>query len=182
MLPTFLVHEKLQLHLRDQQWRDSQDLRSGAGRLRGSVQWGFGPLRRPDLRRCRRVGWLNTAKLVPTADDLHRLVATEILHSIPLAVMAGLGYPFVGVVGWFDSAVLLGSQLTGNILCLGNAYCHDLGVAGSGHHGTYLVHSGMWISCSAVRTARVLKNRGFLKNADQGIVYEQKIATSGLPD
>jgi uncharacterized protein len=54
----------------------------------------------------------------------HRLVATDIVHAIPLAVFAGLGYLFVGMVDWWMlasllvgsiPAVLLGSVLAGKI-------------------------------------------------------------------
>ena len=54
----------------------------------------------------------------------HRLVATDIVHAIPLAVVAGLGYLFAGMVDWWMLAsllvgsvptVLLGSLLAGRI-------------------------------------------------------------------
>ncbi|WP_434515048.1 sulfite exporter TauE/SafE family protein (plasmid) [Dechloromonas sp. ARDL1] len=54
----------------------------------------------------------------------HRLVATDIVHAIPLAVVAGLGYLFAGMVDWWMLAsllvgsiptVLLGSLLAGKI-------------------------------------------------------------------
>lgn len=41
----------------------------------------------------------------------HRLVATDIVHAIPLAVVAGLGYLFAGMVDWW----MLASLLTGSI-------------------------------------------------------------------
>ena len=41
----------------------------------------------------------------------HRLVATDIVHAIPLAVVAGLGYFFAGMVDW----EMLLSLLTGSI-------------------------------------------------------------------
>lgn len=40
----------------------------------------------------------------------HRLVATDIVHAIPLAVVAGLGYLFAGMVDvYMLSQLLLGS-------------------------------------------------------------------------
>jgi hypothetical protein len=55
----------------------------------------------------------------------HRLVATDIVHAIPLAVAAGLGYVFAGKVDWWMlasllagsvPAVLLGSLVAGKII------------------------------------------------------------------
>lgn len=62
--------------------------------------------------------------LYPLRMTPHRLVATDIVHAIPLAVVAGLGYLFAGMVdGWMlislllgsVPAVLLGSLLAGKI-------------------------------------------------------------------
>lgn len=62
--------------------------------------------------------------LYPLRMTPHRLVATDIVHAIPLAVVAGLGYLFAGMVdGWMlislllgsIPAVLLGSLLAGKI-------------------------------------------------------------------
>lgn len=62
--------------------------------------------------------------LYPLRMTPHRLVATDIVHAIPLAVIAGLGYLFAGMVDWWMlasllvgsvPAVLLGSLLAGNI-------------------------------------------------------------------
>lgn len=62
--------------------------------------------------------------LYPLRMTPHRLVATEIVHAIPLAVVAGLGYLFSGLVDWWMQAsllvgsvptVLLGSLLAGKI-------------------------------------------------------------------
>ena len=40
----------------------------------------------------------------------HRLVATDIMHAIPLALVAGLGYLFAGMVDWqMLASLLLGS-------------------------------------------------------------------------
>jgi len=39
------------------------------------------------------------------------LVATDLVHAIPLAVVAGLGYVFAGMVDWF----MLASLLSGSI-------------------------------------------------------------------
>jgi uncharacterized membrane protein YfcA len=63
--------------------------------------------------------------LYPLRMTPHRLVATDIVHAIPLAVVAGLGYLFAGMVDWWMlasllvgsiPAVLLGSMLAGKIL------------------------------------------------------------------
>lgn len=62
--------------------------------------------------------------LYPLRMTPHRLVATDIVHAIPLAVVAGLGYLFAGMVDWrmlvsllagSIPAVLLGSMLVGKI-------------------------------------------------------------------
>lgn len=62
--------------------------------------------------------------LYPLRMTPHRLVATDIVHAIPLAVIAGFGYLFAGMVdGWMlislllgsVPAVLLGSLLAGKI-------------------------------------------------------------------
>lgn len=49
--------------------------------------------------------------LYPLRMTPHRLVATDIVHAIPLAVVAGLGYLFAGMVDWF----MLASLLVGSI-------------------------------------------------------------------
>ena len=62
--------------------------------------------------------------LYPLRMTPHRLVATDIVHAIPLAVVAGLGYLFAGMVDWWMlasllvgsiPAVLLGGLLAGKI-------------------------------------------------------------------
>lgn len=62
--------------------------------------------------------------LYPLRMTPHRLVATDIVHAIPLAVVAGLGYLFAGMVDWWMlasllagsiPAVILGSRLSGSI-------------------------------------------------------------------
>jgi hypothetical protein len=62
--------------------------------------------------------------LYPLRMTPHRLVATDVVHAIPLAVIAGLGYLFAGMVDWrmlasllvgSIPAVLLGSMLAGRI-------------------------------------------------------------------
>ncbi len=62
--------------------------------------------------------------LYPLRMTPHRLVATDIVHAIPLAVVAGLGYLFAGMVDWWMLAsllvgsiptVLMGSLLAGKI-------------------------------------------------------------------
>lgn len=51
--------------------------------------------------------------LYPLRMTPHRLVATDIVHAIPLAVVAGLGYLFAGMVdGWMLISLLLGSVPT----------------------------------------------------------------------
>ncbi|MBE7526131.1 MAG: sulfite exporter TauE/SafE family protein [Burkholderiales bacterium] len=48
--------------------------------------------------------------LYPLRMTPHRLVATDIVHAIPLAVVAGLGYLFAGMVDWWMlMSLLLGS-------------------------------------------------------------------------
>ena len=49
--------------------------------------------------------------LYPLRMTPHRLVATDIVHAIPLAVVAGLGYLFAGMVDWW----MLVSLLAGSI-------------------------------------------------------------------
>lgn len=49
--------------------------------------------------------------LYPLRMTPHRLVATDLVHAIPLAVVAGLGYLFAGMVDWF----MLASLLSGSI-------------------------------------------------------------------
>lgn len=49
--------------------------------------------------------------LYPLRMKPHRLIATDIIHAIPLAFVAGLGYLFAGVVDWN----LLGSLLLGSV-------------------------------------------------------------------
>lgn len=62
--------------------------------------------------------------LYPLRMTPHRLVATDIVHAIPLAVVAGCGYLVAGMVDWWMLAsllvgsiptVLLGSLLAGKI-------------------------------------------------------------------
>jgi len=62
--------------------------------------------------------------LYPLRMTPHRLVATDIVHAIPLAMVAGLGYLFAGMVNWWVLAsllvgsipsVFLGSMLAGKI-------------------------------------------------------------------
>jgi len=49
--------------------------------------------------------------LYPLRMTPHRLVATDIVHAIPLAVVAGLGYLFAGMVDWWMLASLLGGSV-----------------------------------------------------------------------
>lgn len=49
--------------------------------------------------------------LYPLRMSPHRLIATDLVHAIPLAVVAGLGYLFAGMVDWH----MLSSLLTGSI-------------------------------------------------------------------
>ena len=62
--------------------------------------------------------------LYPLRMTPHRLVATDIVHAIPLAVVAGLGYLFAGMVDWWmllsmllgsTPAVIVGSVLAGRV-------------------------------------------------------------------
>jgi hypothetical protein len=62
--------------------------------------------------------------LYPLRMTPHRLVATDIVHAIPLAVVAGLSYLFLGMVDWkmllsllagSIPAVVIGSLLAGKI-------------------------------------------------------------------
>lgn len=62
--------------------------------------------------------------LYPLRMTLHRLVATDIVHAIPLAMVAGLGYLFAGMVNWqllisllagSLPAVIAGSLLAGKV-------------------------------------------------------------------
>ena len=62
--------------------------------------------------------------LYPLRMTPHRLVATDIVHAIPLAMLAGMGYLVAGMVDWWMLAsllvgsvptVLLGSLLVGKI-------------------------------------------------------------------
>ena len=49
--------------------------------------------------------------LYPLRMTPHRLVATDLVHAIPLAVVAGIGYLFAGMVDW----AMLASLLVGSI-------------------------------------------------------------------
>jgi uncharacterized membrane protein YfcA len=49
--------------------------------------------------------------LYPLRMTPHRLVATDLVHAIPLAVAAGLGYLVAGMVDWW----MLASLLVGSI-------------------------------------------------------------------
>ena len=49
--------------------------------------------------------------LYPLRMTPHRLVATDLVHAIPLAIVAGLGYLFAGMVDWN----MLASLLTGSL-------------------------------------------------------------------
>jgi uncharacterized protein len=62
--------------------------------------------------------------LYPLRMTPHKLVATDIVHAIPLAIVAGIGYLFAGMVDWLMlasmlagsiPAVLVGSVLAGKI-------------------------------------------------------------------
>ncbi len=46
----------------------------------------------------------------------HRLVATDIVHAIPLAVVAGLGYLFAGMVDWWMLVSLLAGSMPAVLL------------------------------------------------------------------
>ncbi|MBN9424544.1 MAG: hypothetical protein BGO63_03110 [Candidatus Accumulibacter sp. 66-26] len=63
--------------------------------------------------------------LYPLRMTPHRLVATDIVHAIPVAIVAGLGYLFARMVDWWMlssllvgsiPSVLLGSLLSGKIV------------------------------------------------------------------
>lgn len=45
--------------------------------------------------------------LYPLRMTPHRLLATDIVHTLPLALVAGLGYQFAGMVDWWMLASLL---------------------------------------------------------------------------
>jgi len=49
--------------------------------------------------------------LYPLRMTPHRLVATDLVHAIPLAMVAGMGYLFAGMVDWH----MLISLLVGSI-------------------------------------------------------------------
>lgn len=51
--------------------------------------------------------------LYPTRLTPHRLVATDIVHAIPLAMVAGLGYLIAGLVDWTMLASLLAGSIPG---------------------------------------------------------------------
>jgi uncharacterized membrane protein YfcA len=62
--------------------------------------------------------------LYPNRMNPHRLVATDIVHAIPLAIVAGMGYLFANMVDWWMLAsllvgsiptVILGSMLAGKV-------------------------------------------------------------------
>ena len=53
--------------------------------------------------------------LYPLRMTPHRLVATDLVHAIPLAIVAGLGYLFAGLVHW----TMLFSLLAGSIPAIG---------------------------------------------------------------
>ena len=62
--------------------------------------------------------------LYPLRMQPHRLVATDLVHAIPLAAVAGIGYLFAGLVDWWMllslligslPAVMLGSTLAGKL-------------------------------------------------------------------
>lgn len=54
--------------------------------------------------------------LYPLRMTPHRLVATDIVHAIPLAVVAGLGYLFAGMVDWWMLASLLSGSIPAVVL------------------------------------------------------------------
>jgi len=56
------------------------------------------------------------AYLYPRRMTPHRLVATDITHAIPLAIIAGLGYLFAGMVDWFMLINLLVGSIPSVIL------------------------------------------------------------------
>jgi uncharacterized protein len=57
------------------------------------------------------LGSVMLLNLYPLRMTPHRLVATDIVHAIPLAIVAGLGYLFMGMVDW----KMLASLLAGSI-------------------------------------------------------------------
>jgi uncharacterized membrane protein YfcA len=77
--------------------------------------------------------------LYPLRMTPHRLVATDIVHAIPLAVVAGLVYVFAGMVDWW----MLASMLAGSIpaVLIGSRLAHNL----SGR-GLQVVLSGVLIA------------------------------------
>jgi len=79
--------------------------------------------------------------LYPQRMTPHRLVATDIVHAIPLAVVAGLGYLFAGMVdgelltsllAGSIPAVLLGSLLAEKVSSRWIQLCLALALMGSG--------------------------------------------------
>ena len=54
--------------------------------------------------------------LYPLRMTPHRLVATDIVHAIPLAVIAGLGYLFAGMVNWWMLVSLLAGSIPAVLL------------------------------------------------------------------
>ena len=54
--------------------------------------------------------------LYPLRMTPHRLVATDLVHAIPLAVVAGSGYLIAGLVDWWMLASLLSGSIPGIIL------------------------------------------------------------------
>ncbi len=66
--------------------------------------------------------------LYPLRMTTHRLVATDIVHAIPLAVVAGLGYLFAGIVDWW----MLASLLVGSIPTVLLASFHAGNIPGRG--------------------------------------------------
>lgn len=67
--------------------------------------------------------------LYPLRMTPHRLVATDIVHAIPLAVVAGLGYLFAGMVDcWMLTSLLVGSIPTVLLGSLLNGSLHGRGI------------------------------------------------------
>lgn len=66
--------------------------------------------------------------LYPLRMTPHRLVATDIVHAIPLAIVAGLSYLFAGMVDW----QMLASLLAGSIpaVIAGSLLARKPGLAG----------------------------------------------------
>ena len=54
--------------------------------------------------------------LYPTRLTPHRLVATDIVHAIPLAMVAGFGYLLAGLVDWAMLASLLAGSIPGVVV------------------------------------------------------------------